>query len=193
MIIHKDIQQGSEEWHDIRCGKITGSAVHDLLTKGGGITRRKRLYKIIAERVTGKCCDSDVPNNIHIRRGHELEDEARLIYEMISGNIVESVGFIESEKVGEEGLLEIKCKDSHTFIEQKIKGEKGIEKKYITQMQFGLYLTSRKYCDYCCYNPNFEKPIIIRIDRDDEYISNIKNEIEAAEQEIKEIKKQGDL
>jgi len=180
MIIH-NLEQGSEEWLKIRIGKFTASSFHVFL--GNSKTKENELYKKAAERITGVKCDSDTFSNKHTERGNKLEDEARSIYELLNDVMVDEVGFIELDKntgyspdglIGEEGLLEIKCKDNHTFLRNKIKGEKGIESQYRTQIQFGLYVTGRKWCDYVCYNPNFNDSLIfIRIFRDEEKISKI--------------------
>lgn len=195
MIIHK-CEQLSPEWFEIRLGKITGSAMHDLLTKGKGKTRNARIYKLAAERITKKPSDGDNFSNIHTDRGHNLEDEARLIYEMIKGVSVDQVGFIESDEylgvspdglVDEDGGLEIKCFDNHTFIQQKILGVKGIIPRYTTQIQLSLMVSGRKWWDFMCYNPNFKNPFIHRIKPDLEFHKVLRTEIDRANKEIKEI------
>lgn len=194
MIIH-NCEQLSEEWFDLRLGKITGSAMHDLLTKGGGKVRNKRIYMLVAERMTRKRCDASFSNR-HTDRGHELESEARLIYEMIKGVSVETVGFIEINKylgvspdglVDKDGGLEIKCLDNHTFIAQKLLGVKGIIPSYVTQIQLSLMVSGRKWWDFMCYNPNFRKPFIHRIEPDLDFHKVLKEEIDRANKEIAEI------
>lgn len=190
-----DFLQKSDEWFNIRLGKFTGSNFHIFF--GNSKTKEIELYKKAAERITKTKSDSDSFSNKHIERGVELENEARLMYELESMNNVKEVGFIELDEfcgcspdglVGDDGMIEIKCKDNHTFLKQIIREEKAIEPIYRTQIQFNLYVSGRKWCDYVCYNPNFNQALYIkRIDRDEDYIEKIKDCIETCNFTIDEI------
>ena len=194
-----NMEQLSDEWFEIRLGKITGSAIQDILTKGGGKVRNKRIFKRVAERITGKRCEESFSNR-HTERGHALEDDARLVYEMETGNKIDVVGFIDLEKdflgcspdglIEKDGMVEIKCKDDHTFVEQLILKEKAIEKRYISQIQIGLHISGRKWCDYVCYNPNFNKIYIYRIEKDESFINVLLQETVKANEEIDRIIKE---
>ena len=64
------IEQNSEEWIEVRKGKITGSKLGDItLKKGGGY--KKGFYEIIADKVSIPD-EEDVPSN-PMERGHYLE------------------------------------------------------------------------------------------------------------------------
>ena len=177
-----NFKQGTSDWINIRIGKFTGSNFHIFL--GNSSTKETELYKKAAERLTGIKSDSDKFSNKHTERGHELEPEARNIYELLNNKIVDEVGFIELDEftgcspdglIGEKGMIEIKCKDNHTFLKQIVKDELGIEPIYRTQIQFNLYVSGRDWCDYVCYNPNFIKSLYIkRIKRDEGKIEDIK-------------------
>lgn len=176
--------QGSDEWLKVRLGKLTGSDFHTLM--GNSQTKDTILYKKAAERLTGVASDGDKFSSIHTERGHELEDAARMVYELETGESVTEVGFVElNESVGcspdglvrDIGGIEIKCKDNHGFLKAVTKAY--IEPAHKTQMQFNMYVSARLWCDYCLYNPNFVNPLfIIRVDRDDEAIEKIKTNIE---------------
>lgn len=179
MLIH-NFAQGSEEWHKIRLGKLTGSNFHTLLGKSA--TKEKILFKKAAERLTGVSSDSDKFSNIHTERGNQLEADARMAYELETGNTIKQVGFVElNEHVGcsPDGLLpnggiEIKCMDNHGFLESVIK--KYIDPEHKTQMQLNMYICDLEWMDYCLYNPNFANPLsIIRFARDNESIEKIKS------------------
>lgn len=191
MIIHT-FEQQSEEWCNIRLGKLTGSDFHTLL--GDSETKKTLLYKKAAERLTNTSSDSDKFSNIHTVRGKELEDEARMTYELETGANVEQVGFVELNKfVGcspdgllPEGGIEIKCKDNHGFLKAVV--ENYIEPAHRTQMQFNMYVCERKWWDYSLYNPNFSNPLrIIRVLRDDVFIEKIKLHIDSCNAKISEI------
>lgn len=190
-----NFEQGTEEWHQVRLGKITGSKMHTL--KGNSATRTTLLYEIASERTTGKQSDKARWSNKHMERGVLLEPEARLVYKIQTGNEVEQVGFVELNEItgcspdgliDDIGMIEIKCKDNHGFLKNICKKEKGIEPQYMTQMQFNMYVCHRGWCDYVLYNVNYEKPLhIIRIKRDDAKIVEIKTDIERANIEIENI------
>jgi hypothetical protein len=192
MKIYNELIQGSEEWLQVRLGKLTGSDFHILM--GNSATKENILYKKAAERITGVASDGDRFSNIHTERGKELEAEARQAYELETGSIVKQVGFIElNEFVGcsPDGLLinggvEIKCKDNHGHLKATVK--QWIEPEHKTQVQFNMYVYDANFWDYCLYNPNFSNPLcIIRVLRDEAYIDNIKKSIEECNVKIEEI------
>ena len=74
------IKQGSLEWFSQRVGSVTASQVANVVakTKTGTSEKRKRyLYEIVAERLTGQSVDVPVTNAM--QRGIDLEPDARLI------------------------------------------------------------------------------------------------------------------
>ncbi len=196
MKIYKDLSQDSSEWLQVRLGKFTASNFHIFL--GNSETRKLEICKKAAERITGVRCDQDnFLSNKHIDRGNALEPLARDAYEFETGNEVEQIGFIELSEtvgyspdglIGDDKLLEIKCLDNHHFLNFT---NKKIKKEHFTQIQFGLMVTGRKSLDYVLFNPNFPKSLIIQnIERDEEYIENIKKELVRAEEEVQQIIKQ---
>lgn len=109
-------EQNSDEWHQIRCGRITASNMQILM--GDGDTRESIIQSKAAEVITGVLDTSDTFTSKDTARGHELEDEARMRYCEVFGIEVETVGFIElDEFVGvspdglanKDGLFEAKC------------------------------------------------------------------------------------
>lgn len=53
MIIH-NVEQGSDEWKQVKLGKIGSSVLHEIMgARGLGKTGYGRAYKILAERLTG--------------------------------------------------------------------------------------------------------------------------------------------
>ena len=152
MQIH-NFEQGSEEWLAIRLGKFTASDFHTLL--GNSEAKKTILFKKAAERITGVSADGDKFSSVHTERGHELEDVARMAYELETGNEVNQVGFITSGEfigcspdglVGDDGGVEIKCKDNHTHLKAVLNNY--IEPAHRTQCQFNMMVTERKWWDY---------------------------------------------
>ena len=189
MIIH-EIAQGDNEWLKLRLGKLTASDFHTLMGKSQ--TKETILYKKAAERLTGVASDGDRFTSIHTERGHELEPEARMAYELEKGGDVLEVGFVELNEfvgcspdglVNADGGVEIKCMDNHGFL-------KAVTKSYInpihkTQMQYCMYVCGRSWWDYALYNPNFPNPLhVMKVMRDDEYITDIQTHIKECNEKI---------
>jgi hypothetical protein len=58
--------------------------------------------------------------------------------------------------------------------------ERKIEPDYITQMQWQMDCTGRKWCDFVSYDPRFPEPLrlcVYRIDRDQDYIDRLSERI----------------
>lgn len=171
MIIH-EMEQRSEEWHAIRKGKMTASEATTIAANGKGL--ETYIHKIVVSKITEKE-QSTFKGNNHTDRGHELEPEGRIAYEIARDVTVRQVGFIEMDEyvgcspdglVGEDGGIEIKCPDDVKFFKLLIGDEKPDE-EYIWQCQMFLLVTGREWIDLYFYNPNFtESMIIVRIVRE---------------------------
>ena len=193
MIIH-NIEQNSDEWHKVRLGKFTGSDFHTCRLSG----RKDLVIEKAAEVLCSSLSDQSF-STIHTRRGHDLEPEARGIYELQTGSTVLEVGFCELDKntgcspdglVGEDGMIEIKCLDSKEFVKRVL--NQLIKPIYKTQMQFNMLVTGRMWCDYVLYNPNFDNKCIhiTRVFRDEEDIAEIRQILGACIKEMNRYIKQ---
>ena len=183
MKIHQ-IPQNSPEWLELRKGKLTASKAQAIATAGKGL--ETLCYEIIA----AKYSSAEYINytNDDIERGHLLEEQAREMYELETGNKIELIGFIEADEqsgaspdglIGEDGLIEIKCPNDKNYLKNVILGENGIDSGYIWQMQMQMYITNRKYCIFLSYNPNFTLSLFyVKIKRDEDKIKKIKIGIE---------------
>ena len=71
---------------------------------------------------------------------------------------------------------------------KEIKRETGkIESKYIWQMQMGMLVCKKKWCDYIAYNPNFREPLFVhRIFPDLEKYKKLEIGFETGKKLIKE-------
>ena len=184
------MQQGTDAWHEIRCGKVTASRVADIIAKtktGQSASRANYMAQLVCERLTKTRTESFT--NAAMEHGVTQEPFARAAYEAAQGVMVEEVGFVRHPTiewagaspdglVGNDGLVEIKCPNTSTMIEtllsQKVPG------KYITQMQFQMACTGRKWTDYVSFDPRMPAKaqlFVKRVDRDDKYIAEIEAEI----------------
>lgn len=179
MQIHNDIEQGSSEWFAIRAGIPTASCFDKVLSPTGKISTQASGYanSLLAEIMTGGAVQQ-WEGNQWTERGNELEAEAILFYEMQKGIETEEVGFVTNHGigcspdrfVGDDGLLEIKCPKASTQIKYLL--EDKLEAKYIPQIQGQLYVTGRKWCDWLAYSDELPS-IIIRVERDEQYITSL--------------------
>ena len=185
-----EIEQRTEEWFAARLGKVTASRVADVIAKtktGYSASRENYMTQLVLERITQT--KSEGFTSAAMEWGTDQEPFARAAYEAAQGVMVEEVGFVPHPTiewagaspdglVGDDGCVEIKCPNTATMIEtllsQKVPG------KYITQMQFQMACTGRKWCDYVSFDPRMPakaQMFVRRVDRDDEYIAEIEAEI----------------
>ena len=161
---HFDIEQGSDEWHALRRGVITASAISKLLTAtykpAANDTSRALLYQLLAERITGESDQSFY--NDDMARGHLLEPYARDLYAESFDPVTECgfvtlttsrgiLGYSPDGLVGDDGLIEIKCPRPKAHLKSLLTGE--VPAEYYPQVQTGLAVTGRRYCDYISYAP----------------------------------------
>lgn len=182
MNIIYDIEQGTQEWLEMRLGKLTASRFKDVISKGRGTapskTRESYMMQLIAEKLTGEPQDSF--SSKAMEWGNECEPRARAAYELLNDTDVIECAFIEYSDligvspdglVGEKGLLEIKCPNTVTQINRVLKGE--FPKEYLAQVQGQIWASEREWCDFVSFDPriNGETDYFqIRVERDDEYI-----------------------
>ena len=197
------IEQGSPEWLALRAGKVTASRVSDVMAKTTTAAYQNYMADLIAERLTGQKAESFT--NAAMQWGVDKEPQARVEYEIKTGSLVEQVAFVEHPTiqmfgcspdgyVGEDGLIEIKCPNTSTHIDY-IRQDKA-PAKYVNQMQCQMAVTGRKWCDFVSFDPRLPEKLqlfIVRLERDDEYISKMEvvvqeflNEVTSAVSGLKE-------
>jgi putative phage-type endonuclease len=184
------IQQGTAEWHQLRLGKVTASRVADILAKtksGASASRGNYLIELALQRVTKTIEESYT--NAAMEWGTQTEPQARVAYEVATGNFVDQIAFVNHPTiagfgcspdglVANDGLIEIKCPNSATHWSY-IKANKPPE-KYIIQMQAQMAVTGAKWCDFVSFDPRMPERsqlLIVRVPRDPEFILFMEAEI----------------
>lgn len=183
------IQQGTEEWHQLRLGKVTASRVADILAKtktGPSASRGNYLIELALQRVTKTIEESY--NSPAMEWGTQNEPQARVAYEVSTGNFVDQIAFVDHPTIKNfgcspdgvvgEGLIEIKCPNSATHWSY-IKANEPPQ-KYIIQMQSQMSVTGAKWCDFVSFDPRMPERsqlLIVRINRDEELIAEIEKEV----------------
>lgn len=170
-----EIVQGSEEWLQIRLGKLTASRMADAAARtktGWGASRSNLMAELIVERLTGKTGEKFT--NDAMRWGTEYEPEARNAYEFMKNCDVTQIGFIPHPSIemsgaspdgliGDVGLVEIKCPNSATHLETLLGSEAPA--KYVTQMQWQMACAGRAWCDFVSYDPRMPENMRIFVKR----------------------------
>lgn len=193
------IVQGSEEWQQLRIGKVTASRIADVLARtktGWGASRANYAAELVAERLTGSKAETFKSDAMD--RGNELEASARLMYEFINDVSVDEVPFVlhptiaESGAspdglIGEVGLVEIKCPNTSTHIATLQGGTiKGV---YCKQMQWQMECTGREWCDFVSFDPRLPASMqlhIQRVQRDEDWLSEARKHVTSFLKEIEE-------
>lgn len=194
MKIYEEVEQGTEEWFELKKGKMTASHATAIMANGKGLT------SLVEEIITDLYSSDNYPeftnrlSNKHVDRGNEYEAKARAIYELETGNKVKQVGFVELDEyagcspdglVGEDGLIEIKSPANKEFMRLALTGK--IDSNHLNQMQMQMYITGRSWCDYFVFNPNYEPCFILkRVKADANEFSRLTEGLQTGRRLIKE-------
>ena len=185
------MEQRTQEWFDARLSKVTASRVADVIAKtktGVSTSRQNYLTQIVTERLTGKKADNGYINQA-MQDGIDREEAARSLYELKYG-VVKEVGFIDHPTIAMsgaspdgiiadgDGVLEIKCPIETTHTNTLMTDK--VPSKYIPQIQWQMAVTGARFAHFVSYNPNFPDNMVLfvkQVDRDDEYIKMLVDEI----------------
>lgn len=190
--------QESQDWLQQRAGKFTASRASDLMAKtrsGPSASRGNLIALLVAERMTGHPVETY--QNDAMRRGQELEAEARDAYSFATGNAVEEVGFVAYAAlpntgcspdglIGDDGLLEVKCPASMAkHLDAILRGSHADE--YRWQLQHQMMVTGRQWVAVVSYDPRWPEHLQLAIkivQRDEEAIAELAAAIREADAEI---------
>ena len=187
-----DHEQGSEEWFAARLGRPSASMFNKLITSTGkpSTSASKYIDELVDERLNG--VRAPVYVNEHMERGTRLEPEAREYYEFLTDQQVTEYGFIldDSEEFGcspdglikdsdgiFEGGLEVKCPANMVGYHR---DNKSFVTKYKQQVMGCMMITGAKWWDLMAYSDKKPHHLIIRVERDEEYIEKLAAEIDKA-------------
>jgi putative phage-type endonuclease len=194
MILH-NIEQGSEAWHQIRCGRVTGTRFASLVAGETTKTYKDLVTNIACEIITGKAEETYI--NAIMEKGIETEPIARAEYESLFETEVKTIGFITPDEdnkyydwIGvspdgllDTGLIEIKCplmKTHFGYIE-----DNRLPAEYRHQVQGQLFVTGLEYCDFMSFVEGM-KPFIIRAYPDMELFAEFEKRLDILIIQVKE-------
>jgi hypothetical protein len=191
MIIYDNIEQGSDEWHELRAGTPTSSEFSRLVTSKGVPSKSMPDYAIqlAADLYAGSPQDR-WEGNKWTERGHEMEDAARAYYEnSFDDREVTRVGYITDDDgrmgtspdslVDEDGLLEIKCLKATRHIQALMYLQKNrrLPPDYVVQPIGQMLIAERDWCDVLFWHPELPAAIY-RAEPDERIIINLRLQIE---------------
>ena len=171
------MEQRSEEWFNIRKGRVTGSAVGAIL----GIAPFAKQADILRRMVRDwHGAPSEFTGNIATNWGVQNEAGALVEYEMTTGNTVTPCAFYQFEHwlgaspdglVGDKGLVEIKCPFGIRYKHPPVFKTAKDQTHYYAQMQVQLFCTDRDWCDFYQWTPYGDS--IERIDKDESFLATV--------------------
>ncbi len=178
MLKFHDVEQNTDEWFEMRVGKIGGSSIGKIMANYGkafGNPAKDLASKLALEQLTG-ISQSENYSNAHMQRGHEQEPLARALYEFETFNPVSNGGFYENGIVGvspdglvdEDGLIEIKSVISTVHYSTVARG--GYDPSYKWQLYFNLKTSERDWIDFvsfCSTFPEGKKLYTFRVNADE--------------------------
>ena len=194
---HADVIQGSDEWLQLRCGKITASEMKLLMTPTGKVANndktRAHAYELAFQRITGFVEPQYVSDAM--LRGQEDEIYARAEYEKHFAPVQE-VGFVTTERygftigyspdglVGDDGLIEIKSRGGKYQVQTIATNE--VPEEYMLQLQTGLLVTGRQWIDFISYSAGL--PVFVkRVEPDRDLQARIVGAAKAFDMRVAEI------
>lgn len=173
-----DVEQNTDEWFDLRAGKLTSSKMGVIMANFGksfGEPAKKYAVNIAIEQITGNPIQSTFSNE-HMERGHEQEPIARTLYERESFCKVTNGGFFQSDFIGcspdgmvnNDGVIEIKSVIAPVHFAS-IK-RNTFDPAYKWQCIANMKFTGSDWLDFisfCADFPAGKQLFIHRLERDD--------------------------
>jgi putative phage-type endonuclease len=180
-------------WLSERCGYLTASRMADAMSflKNGQPSRErlKLIYEIIAERATGENVRHVVTDAM--QHGVEYEDEAVDKFVELTGRDVKLSRFYKHTTIPyfgatpdreiDDGLLEVKCPMTATFLEWKLAGV--VPERHKPQMAAQLLCTGKTWCGFVAYDPRIKderrRLFMAKFEPADEYLREVEDAAKA--------------
>ncbi len=171
LTIHGDMLQGSDEWLAARCGLLTASEMHYVITPTLKIAAndktRAHVYEIAAQRISQFVEPHYISDDM--LRGQEDELYAVMAYEATFG-VTEACGFMVRDfgdvrigyspdrLVGDSGLIE--CKSRRQKYQVQTLATQEVPPEHVIQCQTGLLVSGREWLDFVSYSGGLPMAVI---------------------------------
>ena len=181
-----DVEQNTEEWHQLRVGRIGGSSLgcvmahHDKPLQNGsprwGDPAKRLALKKALEQITGVGVNGGELKSPHLDRGHAEEPIARELYEekklceVKNGGYYtysDDIGVSPDGRVGEKGLIEIKSViyPVHAATLKKNTYDSKYKWQLFMELLVGGAEDGREWIDYVSYCSEYPPPANLFIKR----------------------------
>lgn len=177
---HNDVIQGEDAWHQLRCGVLTASEMHHIITPTLKIAdndkTRAHVWELLAQRISKYVEPQYISNDM--LRGSEDEVRARDYYRehyadtQTAGFVTNdewgfTIGYSPDDLVGDEGLIECKSRRQRFQVQTIVENvpDQIAVPDYVMQCQTGMLVTKRKWCDLVSYSGGLPLAVI-RINAD---------------------------
>ena len=162
--VFTELEQGTTAWLEARRGVLTASVIGKVITPktikvASNDTSRDLMTSLVAERITGRIEPVHVTREME--RGTFEEPIARGYYEEATGFTVDQIGFMRLDEdsftlgyspdglVGLDGLIEIKSRGQKKHLKTIL--EDAVPLENMAQIQCGLFVSGRDWCDYVSF------------------------------------------
>lgn len=178
VIQFRDVEQNTDEWMELRRGKVTASNFGLIMANEGkafGDPAKKYALTLALEICTGEKTNHGFSNS-HMERGSNEEPFARQLYEELTYSTVKSGGFFCTDRYGDspDGLVNddgvIEIKSVIPTVHYSTLCRNNYDPSYHWQIIGHLDATKRDWCDFISYCSDFtesKKLLIYRIYRND--------------------------
>lgn len=171
-------EQGSPQWLELHRGVPTASNFDKIMTPKTHKLSASVLpfaYDLIGQLYRpGPMSEADVYESDDMKRGRELEAQARRAYQLVKDVSVRQVGFVKDDDnrfgcspdglVGSDGGLEIKCPRLAKHAAYLHAGT--VPDDYLCQVHGSLIVTGRRWWDFMSYAHGLP-PLIVRVEPND--------------------------
>jgi hypothetical protein len=188
-------EQNSEQWFQEKIGKPSASNCSKIITNGGQPSKQAEgyMFELASEIITGRKEEGYKSANMVV--GNEREQESRMYFELINDVKVEQVGVVYKDDkkqflcspdglINREYGLELKNVLPKTQVKYLL--DNCLPDEYFSQIQMSLYITDFKYWMFTSYVPAM-KPLIIRVERDEVFITKLGIELDKFCVELEQI------
>jgi len=182
MEVYDNFEQGSPLWDQLRVGSIGGSSISKAVAGGEGKVKNGLMYDFVQEILSGEKIDHYV--SWDMKQGMKFEPTARVAYELRTGHETKQVALVKQSEhkhyspdlfVLSDGIGEIKVRIFKVWDE--FRKSRNIPKYERNQMQWGMFICEKAWCDYITFCPYIERKvdslIITRVERDDKEIKEL--------------------
>lgn len=192
-----DVEQGSNEWLGIKAGVASCSSLDRLVTPSlkPSAQAEAYMYELTAEHITGE--KKYIKPSYWMERGTEMEPNARAMYELITGVVVQQTGFVFQNKdrlfgFSPDGFpssrkgLEIKCPAPITHLTYLLMGV--CPKDYQAQVQGSMWASGLKAWDFMSFHPDYD-PLIVTVERDPKWMDALDAIVPPFTKKLQELRK----